>query len=310
MARLPVLLFGKLMAARRDEWRADYETIVLESATDLLPAEIAGRIEVVASGEQLPNALVDALPALKLVACFSTGFTGIDLPYLRTRGITLTTAAGVNAHDVADHALALLLALWHRIPLSDRRVREGGWREMGDARPSLRGKRAGIVGLGRIGAAIASRLAAHEIEVEWWGPHAKPEADCERAPSLLALAQRSEMLIVASRADPANARQIDSAVLRALGPDGVLVNVSRGFLVDESALIEALRTGALGGAALDVFEDEPPVAEKWRGVPNLVLTPHIAGFTREAGEDLPRQQRENVRRYFAGEPLLTPVGNR
>jgi len=310
VARPPVLLFGKLMASRAAEWSAEYETFVLESAADRLPEAIAGRIEVVASGDHLPNSVVDALPALKLVACFSTGFTHIDLGHLRKRGIRLTTAAGINAHDVADHAVALLLAVWHRIPQADRKVREGGWREMADARPSLRGKRAGIVGLGRIGAGIASRLAAHEIEVTWWGPRPKPEAGYERAPSLLALAERSDMLIVATRADPANARQIDAAVLRALGPGGMLVNISRGFLIDESALIAALRAGELGGAALDVFEDEPTDPDKWRGVPSVVLTPHLAGFTREAGEDLPRQQRENVRRYFAGEPLLTPVDSR
>jgi lactate dehydrogenase-like 2-hydroxyacid dehydrogenase len=307
VARPPVLLFGKLMAARQAEWSAEYEAIVMESAGDALPEGIAERIEVVASGDRLPNAVIDALPALRLVACFSTGFTGIDLAHLTRRGIRLTTAAGVNAHDVADHAVALLLALWHRIPEADRRVREGGWRQMADARPSLRGRRAGIVGLGRIGAAIAHRLAAHEIEVSWWGPRAKPEAGYERTPNLLALAKRSDILVVASRADPENAHQIDADVLHALGPEGVLINISRGLLVDEPALIAALRAGEVGGAALDVFEDDPVVPDKWRGVPNLVLTPHVAGFTREAGEDLPRQQRENVRRYFASEPLLTPT---
>lgn len=309
MQRPHILLFGKLMAGRRTDWAADYETIVLEDVAAELPADVAASIEVVVSGDQLPNALIDALPALKLVACFSTGYTGIDLAYLRERGILLTTGAGVNAHDVADHAIALLLALWHRIPTADHRIREGGWREMADARPSLRGKRAGVVGLGRIGGAIADRLAAHELAVRWWGPHPKPAARYARAAGLLELAQWSDILIVASRADPGNRHQIDAAVLAALGAKGVLINISRGFLVDEGALIEALRNGALGGAALDVFEDEPPSASQWRDVPNVVLTPHVAGFTREAGRDLTHQQQENVRCFFAGEPLLTLVGN-
>src|SRR5690606_13442530 len=137
--------------------------IVLESFDAPLPANVAGRVEVIVSGDQLPNALVDALPSLKLVACFSTGYSGIDLAHLRARGVQLTTAAGVNAHDVADHALALLLALWHRIPELDKRTRDGGWRSMADARSSLRGRRAGVIGLGRIGSAIADRLSAHEI---------------------------------------------------------------------------------------------------------------------------------------------------
>jgi len=303
----PILLFGPLMASRRAQWDDQYEVAVLETADPALPPEVAGRIEVVVSGEQVPNALVDALPALKLVACFSTGYSRIDLAQLRSRGVALTTAAGVNAHDVADHALALLLALWHRIPELDGRVRQGGWRTMSDARPSLRGRRAGVVGLGRIGTAIADRLTAHEIDVRWWGPHPKPEAAYDRAPSLHALAGWSDILIVATRADPANASQIDADILHALGAGGILINISRGFLVDENALIEALRSGTVGGAALDVFEEEPPSADRWGDVPNVVLTPHVAGFTREAGEDLPRQQQENVRRYYAGEPLLTPV---
>ena len=305
----PILLFGPLMASRRAQWEDEYETIVLESFDAPLPQDVAKRVEVIVSGDQLPNALVDALPSLKLVACFSTGYSGIDLGHLRARGVQLTTAAGVNAHDVADHALALLLALWHRVPELDHRVREGGWRSMADARPSLRGRRAGVIGLGRIGSAIADRLAAHEIGVSWWGPRPKPDAPYPRAASLLALAEQSDILIVASRADPENAGQVDAEVLRALGPEGILVNISRGFLVQEGALIEALQSGTLGGAALDVFEDEPPSPDKWRDVPDVVLTPHVAGFTREAGEDLPRQQRENVRRYFAGEPLLTPAGD-
>lgn len=309
MTRPTVLLYGPMMAARRAEWAEMFDVIIAERATPL-PDDIAHTIEVVASGDQLPNPVVDALPALKLVACFSTGYSGIDLAHLHQRGVTLTTGAGVNAHDVADHAIALLLALWHRIPAADAKMRQGGWREMSDARPSLRGRRAGIVGLGRIGSAIAVRLAAHEIDVQWWGPNPKPETAFERAPTLLALAERSDILIVASHAAPENARQIDASVLRALGPAGVLVNISRGSLVDEPALIDALTKGELGGAALDVFEQEPlGDREIWSNFDNVVLTPHVAGFTIEGGQDLRRQQLENVRRHFANEPLLTPVFN-
>jgi lactate dehydrogenase-like 2-hydroxyacid dehydrogenase len=294
------------MAAERAAWEADYRIAQVLGA-ELPPADLAREVEVIASGDTVPDALVDALPALRLVACFSTGYTGIDLAHLRSRGIALTTAGGVNAHDVADHAVALFLALWHGIPAADRAVREGAWRESHAPRRSLRGKRAGVVGLGRIGSGIAQRLAAHEMDVRWWGPHDKPEAGFARASSLIGLAQWSDALIVASRAAPENRHQIDAAVLEALGPEGMLVNISRGFLVDEEALIAALRNETVGGAALDVFEDEPTPAGRWEGVPDVVLTPHIAGYTREAGVDMRRQQHENVRRYFAGEPLLTPV---
>jgi lactate dehydrogenase-like 2-hydroxyacid dehydrogenase len=145
------------------------------------------------------------------------------------------------------------------------------------------------------------------MKVEWWAPRDKPDAIFPRAESLMALAERSDALFIASRATPENARQIDAAVLQALGPHGILVNVSRGFLVDEDALLAALTSGAVGGAALDVFEQEPVSPARWNGVPGTVLTPHIAGFTREAGVDMRHQQHENVRRHFAGEPLLTPV---
>ena len=269
--------------------------------------EIAAQVEVLATGGHVPDALIDALPCLRLIACFSTGYEGIDLGRLRARGIALTTAAGVNAHDVADHALGLLLALWHGIPAADRHVREGHWRETPTPRRSLRGRSAGVVGLGRTGLAIARRLAAHELKVGWYGPREKPGAEFPRAESLLALAGQSDILVVASRAVPDNAGQIDEAVLTALGPQGVLVNVSRGFLIDEAALLVALRTGTIAGAALDVFVQEPVDATVWRDLPNVVLTPHLAGFTAEAGMDMIDQLRENIRRYLHGEPLLTPV---
>jgi phosphoglycerate dehydrogenase-like enzyme len=287
-----------------------------EGCTIHTPDDLAGGVTtaladdveiLINGGGALPNALVDALPQLRLVACFSTGYAGIDLAHLRARGIALTNAAGVNAHDVADHGVALLLAWWHGIPAADRLVRDGGWREGVAPRHSLRGVQAGIVGLGRIGQAVAARLAAHDMIVRWWGPRDKPELPYDRAPDLLSLAAQSDVLIVTSRATPDNAGQIDAQVLRALGPGGVIVNVSRGFLIDEPALLAALRDGIIAGAALDVFADEPTDAALWRDLPNVVLAPHLAGYTKEAGRDMLEQIRENVRRYLAGEPLLSPV---
>ena len=279
------------------------------------PADMAGgisstlaeEVEVLVTAGEIPNTLVDALPKLRLVACFSTGYAGIDLPHLRARDIRLTTAAGVNAHDVADHAIALMLALWHGIPAADQVVRSGGWRNGVAARPSLRGRSAGVLGLGRIGSAIASRLVAHELIVRWWGPRDKPDAGFERVANVEELASQSDILIVASRAVPDNAGQVDAAVLRALGPQGIAINVSRGFLIDEPALITALRDGKIAGAALDVFDPEPLDLARWRDVPNVVLTPHLAGYTIEAGADMVGQLRENVERYLRGEALLSPV---
>jgi len=309
MERRTVLVATPFLVSQSASWNDGH---VLVEPADIAPgaasAEIAGAIEVlVTAGDALDARLVDSLPRLKLVACFTTGYPGIDFGQLRARGIALTTAAGVNAHDVADHAVALLLAWWHGSVRADRAVRDGRWRDGLLPRPSLRGKRAGIVGLGRIGLAIAQRAEALGLSVAWWGPRAKPDAEYPRAASLLALARDSDVLFVASRALPTNAGQIDRAVFAALGPDGLLVNVSRGSLVDERALVEALETGTIAGAALDVFAHEPPDAPVWAGFANVVLSPHIAGYTRDAGVAMFGQLRENIRRYFTGEPLLTPV---
>lgn len=307
MKNRAALVVAPFLVARQAEWNPGLELVAWPSAKNSIDAAVLDDMEIVVCAGELDKALVDSLPNLKLVACFSTGYAGIDVAQLRQRGVQLTTAAGVNAHDVADHALALLLSLWHGIPAADRAVREGSWRTSVIPRRSLRGRRAGVVGLGRIGSAIASRLASHELDVRWWGPNEKADCKFARAESLLALASWCDILVVASRAAPENTGQINAAVLAALGPQGVLVNISRGMLVDEQALIKALRDGTIAGAALDVFEAEPTPPANWTGVPNVVLTPHIAGFTREAGHDMFGQLRENLRRFVADESLLTPL---
>jgi lactate dehydrogenase-like 2-hydroxyacid dehydrogenase len=310
MSRPVVLVASRFLVERCLEWDDGYEILGPADITSGRLTGLQDRVEVIVSaGEPLERSLVETLPNLKLVACFSTGYAGIDLGHLRSRGIALTSAAGVNAHDVADHAIALMLAWWHGIPRAHENVRAGKWKEGLAPRPSLRGKRAGVVGLGRIGEEIASRAEAHGLSVRWWGPREKPGALYSRAESLIALARESDILFVASRAVPTNAGQINSAVLEALGADGVLVNVSRGLLVDESALIRALETHMIAGAALDVFAQEPTDPQKWQRFPNVILSPHIAGYTREAGVAMFGQLRENLRRYFAGEPLLTPVAD-
>jgi len=304
-----ILVIGRYLAQRQADWGPDYQLHVFDSPPHDVPREIAASVEVVVCGGDLPNDLVDLLPRLKLVACFSTGYAGIDLSHLRKRGVQLTNGAGVNAHDVADHAIALFLGWWHSIPTGDRLIRSGGWREKIAPRQSLRGRHAGVIGLGRIGMAIAHRLQSHEMKVRWWGPRDKPDAGLERAESLMELARWSDVLFIATRAVPANEHQINADVLKTLGPQGVIVNISRGFLMDETALISALQNGAIAGAALDVFDSEPTDGALWADLSNVLLSPHVAGFTREGGADLIAQLRENVRRYFAGEALLTPVND-
>jgi hydroxypyruvate reductase len=308
MTRPVVLVASRFLIGRRDEWDEGYEIVAPDEIEAGAPPALAARIEVIVTGGgALDPGLVEALPGLKLVACFSTGYEGIDLAHLRSRGVTLTSAGGVNAHDVADHAIALMLSWWHGIPAADRAVREGKWREALAPRPSLRGKRLGVLGLGRVGLQIAQRAAALGLAVSWWGPRDKSGVPYPRAQSVLTLARDSDILIVASRATAANTHQVNAEVLAALGPEGLLVNVSRGFLIDEPALIQALQARTIAGAALDVFDPEPLDTQAWSRLSNVVLSPHISGYTREAGVAMFAQLRENIRRHFAGEPLLSPV---
>lgn len=264
---------------------------------------------IVHAGEMvLPNDLLAGMPSLGLIACVGVGYDGIDVPWCRARGIEVTHARWLNAADVADHAIGLMISAYRGIVEGDRFLRDGSWAagEPRKTRGSLTGKTVGVIGLGNIGAGVARRAEAMDMNVVWWGPRAKP-APWPRADSVLALAQASDVLVVACRADETNKNLIDRPVIEALGRRGLLVNVARGQIVDEDALISALKDGALGMAALDVFWNEPTPAARWADVPNVVLTPHLAGATAESVVRLVGQAADNLRRYFAGEPLASPV---
>lgn len=248
------------------------------------------------------------LPNLGLIACVSVGYDGVDVGWCRAHGIEVTHARGLNAEDVADHAIGLMLAAWRNIPALDRTVRSGGWRQEDriGSQPSLGGRTLGVVGLGHIGEAVARRGEAMRLAVRWWGPREKP-APWPRAENLLALARDSDILVAAARAEAGNRGMISAEVIEAVGPRGLIVNVGRGSLIDEEALIAALKEGRLWRAALDVFAQEPTPPERWADVPNAVLTPHTAGSSNEAVPLMVAQAVDNVRRLLAGEPLASPV---
>jgi lactate dehydrogenase-like 2-hydroxyacid dehydrogenase len=276
------------------------------------PPEAAARIRaLVCAGEfPLDQPLIETLPALQLIACFTSGYDRIDVDWCRARGLPVTHAPGVNHEDVADHALGLILSARRQIAAGDRALRAGGWTaESKTITPSLRGQRLGIVGLGSIGQAVATRAEAFRMPVRWWGPRDKP-APWPRADTLLDLARDSDILVVACKADETNEGLISAEVIDALGPQGLLVNVARGQLIDEDALIAALHGGRLGQAALDVFEVEPVDAARWADVPNTVLTPHTAGATTEAVQGMLGLLLQNLDAAFAGAPLATPVPER
>ncbi|WP_421731245.1 2-hydroxyacid dehydrogenase [Brevundimonas sp.] len=273
------------------------------------PAEAESQIEalVVAGEFELDKALVERLPNLKLIACFTSGYDRIDVAWCRARGLPVTHAPAVNHEDVADHAIGLILSARRQIAAGDRALRAGDWTpESKTITPSLKDQRVGIVGLGLIGEAVARRAEVLRMSVRWWAPRDKPAA-WPRADSLVDLAKRSDILVVACRADDSSIGLISREVIAALGPSGLLVNVARGQLVDEPALIEALRSGVLGQAALDVFTDEPVDVALWADVPNTVLTPHTGGATTEAVQGMLMLLLRNLAAVFANEALVTPV---
>lgn len=288
---------------------------ILQSAYDVYrfwegpPIEAAHDIRalIVAGEAPLDKGLIERLPALDLIACFTSGYDGIDIDWCRERGLPVTHAPGVNHEDVADHALGLILAARRQIVSGDRQVRSGGWTaETRSITPSLGGQKLGVVGLGAIGAAVARRAETFRMDVSWWGPRPK-DAEWPRADSLSALAEASDILVVACKADETNRGLISREVLQALGPDGLLVNVARGQLIDEDALIDMLKSGALGQAALDVFMEEPTEPSRWADVPNLVLTPHTAGATTAGVQGMLMLLMQNLQAHFADQPLKTPV---
>ncbi|MDB5961966.1 MAG: 2-hydroxyacid dehydrogenase [Massilia sp.] len=257
----------------------------------------------------LDGGLIARLPRLEVVVVNSVGLDKIDLPALAARGIKVTNTPGVLTDDVADLAVLLLLAAQRRLPAMDAYVRRGDWAAGERLQPAhgLRGKTAGIFGFGRIGQAVAARLAPFGMEIAYYQPRAIDGIATPRAQSLLELAARSDYLILSAPATSATRHAVNAEVLSALGPQGVLVNIARGALVDEAALVAALSAGRLGAAALDVFDDEPDVPAPLCALPNTVLTPHIGSLTVETRHAMGQLTLDNLVAYFAGLPLITPV---
>ncbi|MCP3734377.1 2-hydroxyacid dehydrogenase [Sphingomonas sp. RP10(2022)] len=247
-------------------------------------------------------ALLDRLPALEIVAIHGVGHDGIDRSALQARGIALAITSDVLTDDVADLAIGLWLAVERRIVANDRAVRDGGWPVPLARRAS--GRRIGIYGLGAIGRAIALRAAPFAGELLYTARTPKPDVPWRFVPDLPALAEASDVLILAAASGPDNAGAVDARVLAALGASGVLVNVARGALVDQPALIAALTAGGIAGAGLDVFADEPDVPEGLRR-DTVVLSPHQGSATVEARAAMAAMVVANLEAHVAG---ATPPG--
>ena len=273
-------------------------------------AAIAPRIRAIAgSGEsKVGAALIGQLPALEIISVMGVGYDGVDTAAAKARGVMVTHTPDVLNDDVADLAIGLMLSAARQLPQADRYVREGRWPSgpMPLAR-KMSGARLGLVGIGRIGQAIAKRALAFGMSVAYTARHARPELPWPHLPSAAALAAQSDFLVVITPGGAATRKLIDAEVLAALGTKGILVNVARGSVVDEAALIDALERGVIGGAALDVFEDEPRVPERLRALPQVVLAPHIGSATASTRQAMADLAADNLRLHFAGAPVRTPV---
>ncbi len=289
----------------------EYQVHNVIDAPDKIAAlkPIAGRLRGVVTNAMtgLTADMIDALPKLELCAIMGVGLETTNLPRARERGIVVTTTP-VLYDDVADLAVILGMCASRRIAAADRFVRSGQWLK-GRIAPAQKfsGKRAGILGLGRIGTALAPRLQAFGMTIAYYDPLPKPEVPYQAYPSPLELAKNVDILFLAAAGGPGVKHIVNREILEALGPKGIFVNVARGWLVDEVALVKALTTGKLGAAGLDVFEEEPKVPEELLGLDNVVLTPHIASNTEETMRAMGECVLDNVRSWFAGNGPVTPV---
>jgi hydroxypyruvate reductase len=253
--------------------------------------------------------LMDALPALELIASFGVGYETIDVEAAKGRGVAVSNTPDVLTDCVADLAFGLLIDVARGLSASDRFVRRGDWRPgaMFPLSTRVSGKRLGILGLGRIGQAIAQRSIGFSMEVRYHSRHPVSRVDWAYEASPAALAEWADFLVVACAGGPATRHLVSADVIAALGPSGFLVNISRGSVLDQEALVAALVGKRIGGAALDVFENEPNVPKALMSLDNVVLLPHVGSSTYETRQAMGDLVLGNLRSWFAHGKLLTPI---
>lgn len=253
--------------------------------------------------------LIAALPNLEIISLYSVGYDNVDLDAAAARHITVTNTPDLVTDDTADTGVALLLAVSRRIVEMDAFVRVGRWQNavrvpLGNA---LKNKKAGIVGLGRIGQAIAWRLTAFDMNISYYGKTEKPDFAYRYYDDLIRMASDVDYLILSCPGGEATYHLIDRDVLAALGEKGFLINVARGSVVDEAALVESLHNKVIAGAGLDVYENEPDVPQELKSMDNVVLLPHIGTATVETRSAMGELVVDNLLAHFSGKPVLTPV---
>lgn len=258
----------------------------------------------------LSRELMEALPHLEIIAVYGVGYDAVDLDEARERNIRVTNTPDVLTKDVADFGVAMMLASSRGIMGGENWVRSGYWSKKGmyPLKNRVFGKRVGILGLGRIGSEVAKRCAAFEMDIAYSDLETKQGADkWSYIKDPRALAERSDYLFITTTGGPATKHIVNENVIEALGPEGMLINISRASNIDEKALLKALEDKTLGYAALDVFEDEPNLNPRFLELDNVLLQPHQASGTVDTRKEMGRLVRENLEAYFSGQELLTPV---
>jgi lactate dehydrogenase-like 2-hydroxyacid dehydrogenase len=275
-------------------------------------ASIAGKVRgLVALGTSTVTAeFMAQLPALEIISVFGVGYDGIDIQAARKRGIVVTNTPDVLTDDVADLCLGLILSVAREIPASERFLRSGHWKN-GNFRLARKvsGSRLGIIGLGRIGNAVVRRAEGFGMSIAYTDLAEKPGVPYRFCPTLVELAASSDFLVVSAFGGPTTRNLVNAEVLKALGPQGYLINIARGSLVDEPALVEALKNHTIRGAAIDVFAHEPNVPAELLTMENVVLTPHMASGTVQTRQAMADLAFANLEAYFEGKPVLTRVAH-
>jgi lactate dehydrogenase-like 2-hydroxyacid dehydrogenase len=316
MTRLdPILLLSPRLAGLERRFSGTF-TVVRHWECDEDPGRLsadarAARAGVAAGGTgPVDEDLLRRFPALGLITCFGAGYDNIDLTACKRRGVAVTNCPAVNDRDVADLAIWLVLDCIRKVSAAQEHVRSGAWMRDNRTPPlpgRVSGRTVGVYGLGAIGSAIARRLSGFDCPVLWSGPRAKPDVPWPYLPDLAALAEASDILVLACPGGEETRGAVNADILRRLGPGGVVVNIARGSVIVEDDLIAALKGGVIAGAGLDVFASEPTPADRWSDVPNISLTPHIGGGVREAVLEQADMVLDNLRRFHAGETLLNRI---
>ena len=311
-----ILQYGRLMPYLEDALAREYDLHPLYKEADpagFLRTHGAQFVGLAASARfGADRALIDALPNLRVISSFGVGYDTFDLPCIQARGIPIGYTPDVLNDCVADTAFGLLMDAARRFSAADRFVRRGDWlRAPYPLTTRVSGKRLGIVGLGRIGRVVARRASGFDMDIRYHNRHALTDVPYRYEATLAGLARWAEFLVVVSAGGESTRNLVSTEVLDALGPQGFLVNVSRGSVVDEAALVAALQTGRIAGAGLDVYQDEPKVPPALLTLDNVVLLPHVASATNETRRAMADRVLDNFAGFFANGvvPVAVPAVN-